>query len=102
MPRNMDEFLKSVKTTFEKYTKMTSIYPNKIRVKELNYAWGSCTSKKNITINSKLAIRTKEELEYVVLHELCHIKHMNHSKEFWKLVESYMPEYKQVKKKLKE
>ena len=41
---------------------------------------------------------SKEVIRYVILHELCHIKHMNHSKKFWELVENYMPNYKEVKK----
>jgi len=45
--------------------------------------------------------RCQKAIRYVKLHELCHIKHMNHSKEFWKLVEKYMPEYKEIQKEFK-
>ena len=44
---------------------------------------------------------SEKAIRYVILHELCHIKHMNHSKEFWKLVEKYMPEYKEIQKEFK-
>ena len=74
---------------------------NKITIKEIKYAWGSCSSKKNITINLELIKYSEKAIRYVILHELCHIKHMNHSKEFWKLIEKYMPEYKEIQKEFK-
>ena len=79
----------------------TNLIPNKVRIRNINYAWGSCSSNKNITINLKLVDKQDIEIKYVVLHELCHLKYMNHSKKFWNLVEKYMPEYKDVRKKLK-
>lgn len=77
------------------------LIPNKITIKEIKYAWGSCSSKKNITINLELIKYSEKAIRYVILHELCHIKHMNHSKEFWKLIEKYMPEYKEIQKEFK-
>ena len=79
----------------------TKLVPNKIRIRIIKYAWGTCSANKNITINLKLVDKTDEEIKYVVLHELCHLKYMNHSNRFWNLVEKYMPNYKEVRKKLK-
>lgn len=79
----------------------TNLIPNKVRIRNINYAWGSCSSNKNITINLKLVDRQDIEIKYVVLHELCHLKYMNHSEKFWNLVEKYMPEYKKIRKELK-
>ena len=62
---------------------------------------GSCSSKKNITINLNLVLKPQKCTQYVVLHEMCHLIYMNHSKKFWDLVESQMPDYKQVKRLLK-
>ena len=76
--------------------------PNKVRIKDIKYAWGSCSSKRNITINLKLATKEEKVIEYVVLHEMCHIREMNHSKKFWDLVEKNMNDYKIYKKELKE
>ena len=84
-----------------KFGKNIGEFPEKVTIKNMKYAWGSCTSKRNISINMKLAKKKKEIIEYVVLHELCHLKYMNHSKEFWKLVESNMPDYKKYRKELK-
>lgn len=83
------------------YAEKIGEYPSKVRIRDLNYAWGSCSAKRNISINEKLAKYSKEKIEYVVLHELCHLKYMNHSKKFWSLVEENMPYYKNIRKELK-
>ena len=93
-----EKFIQIVERTAKELIYETGIKPNKIRIREIKYAWGSCSSNKNITINLKLMAYSKEVIRYVILHELCHIKHMNHSKKFWELVENYMPNYKEVKK----
>ena len=99
--KDIDRLELIVKNSIEKYSKLLKTKPNKVRIKDLKYAWGSCSSNKNISINMKLANKNEKTIEYVVLHEMCHLKHMNHSKKFWNLVEKYMPEYKEHKKMLK-
>ena len=96
-----EEFKNIVEKNSNELIKETGLVPNKITIKQIKYAWGSCTSKKNITINLELIKYSQQAIRYVILHELCHIKHMNHSKEFWNLVEKYMPEYKKIKKEFK-
>ena len=96
-----EEFKNIVEKNANELIKETGLVPNKITIKQIKYAWGSCTSKKNITINLELIKYSQQAIRYVILHELCHIKHMNHSKEFWNLVEKYMPEYKKIKKEIK-
>ncbi|WP_317366998.1 SprT family zinc-dependent metalloprotease [uncultured Tyzzerella sp.] len=84
--------------SFENFKNKTSLYPNKIYFKKMKTRWGSCSSKKNISINILLAKYDKSVIDYVILHELCHLKEMNHSYSFWHLVEKYMPNYKEIKK----
>ena len=96
-----EEFKQIVTSNAKKLINETGLIPNKITIKQIKYAWGSCSSKKNITINLELIKYSQKAIRYVILHELCHIKHMNHSKEFWKLVEKYMPEYKKIQKEFK-
>ncbi len=91
-----------VKNSIEKYSKLLKEKPNKIRIKDVKYAWGSCSSHRNITINKKLAKKNEKIIEYVVLHEMCHLKYMNHSEDFWSLIEQYMPEYKKYREILKQ
>lgn len=65
----------------------------RVTIREQKTRWGSCSSKKNLNFNWKLILAPGEALHYVVIHELCHLIHFNHSERFWKEVESRMPEY---------
>lgn len=73
---------------------MNSLAPTCIKVKEQNKRWGSCTSKGNIYINSKISMARPKSIEYILVHEFSHLVHMNHSKEFYKFVGRIMPSYK--------
>lgn len=64
--------------------------------------WGSCSSEAKISLNYKLLFLPKELVDYVMIHELSHLKHMDHSVAFWDLVQSYCPNYRILKKQLKE
>lgn len=97
-----EKFKEIVEKHANELVKQTGLVPNKITIKQIKYAWGSCSSKKNITINLELIKYSEQAIRYVILHEFCHIKYMNHSKDFWNLVEKYMPDYKQVKKEFKQ
>ena len=96
-----EKFTKIIEKNANELVKETGLKPNKITIKQIKYAWGSCSSKKNITLNLELIKYSQQAIRYVILHELCHLKYMNHSKDFWDLVEKYMPNYKQVKKEFK-
>ncbi|MFR1441386.1 MAG: M48 family metallopeptidase [Clostridia bacterium] len=91
---------KQLDYTMKKVTNIVGLAPKKYRVRDMKSAWGSCSSKKNISIALKLIEHSPKAFEYVVLHEVCHLKHMNHSKQFWQMVEGYMPDYKKYKKEL--
>ena len=62
--------------------------PNgRICIKDVKNRWGSCSNKRNLNFNWWLIMAPMEVLDYVVVHELCHLKEMNHSKDFWALME---------------
>lgn len=86
----------------EYYAKKIGVKPNDIRVKEQKTLWGSCSGKNNINYNWKLIMAPPKVLDYVVVHELCHILQRNHSNKFWELVGKIMPDYKEIRKWLKE
>ena len=65
----------------------------KITVRNQVSRWGSCSSKGNLSFNCLLALVPEDVLDYVVIHELCHLKQMNHSPAFWREVEKVMPDY---------
>lgn len=96
-----EEFKEIIEKNANELIQETGLRPNKITIKQIKYAWGSCSSKKNITLNLELIKYSQQAIRYVILHELCHLKYMNHSKDFWNLVEKYMPNYKQIKKEFK-
>lgn len=73
---------------------------NSVKIKNLTSRWGSCSNKNNLTFNSKLMYFETDVIDYVIVHELCHLREMNHSNKFWKLVEELIPNYKKLKKKL--
>lgn len=93
---------KYVLIIMNKYTKLTSLKPEKITVRIFKSIWGNCSSKKEIKINQKIIHYGIEQIEYVCLHELTHLKYMNHQKEFWNFVEKYMPNYREISNSLKE
>jgi predicted metal-dependent hydrolase len=75
--------------------------PTEFVVKPLKSRWGSCSSKGRITISSEL-IKLKENFaEYVIIHELCHLKHHNHGKDYYRLLEKLVPDYKTIRKDLR-
>lgn len=73
-----------------------------IRIKEQKSRWGSCSGKGNLNFNWKIIMAPDEMIDYLVVHELCHRLHMNHSKEFWNSVGNIIPDYKQKEEWLKE
>lgn len=98
---SQEEFVNIIKNNMQNLIQETGLHPNKVRIKDIKYAWGTCSSGKNITLNFNLIKYEKHVIRYVILHELCHIKYMNHSEKFWRMVENHMPDYKQAKKILK-
>ena len=86
----------------EIYSQKMGIFPSKISFTSAKRVFGSCTSKKHLNFSYRLALYSYKAIEYVVVHELCHIKEMNHSKKFWAEVEKLLPDYKERKKLLKE
>jgi predicted metal-dependent hydrolase len=85
----------------EHFSNIMKLEYSQIRFKKLKSRWGSCDSKKVITFNTQLIKVKKELIDYVVVHELAHIRHMNHSKEFHAHVEKYLPHSQSLRKTLK-
>lgn len=77
-------------------------YKPLLKIRKMKGKWGVCNiTNKTITLNLELIKLNQKYLIYVIYHELCHLKHPNHSKDFWTLVEKYVPNYKQIKKEMK-
>ncbi len=82
------------------YAEEMGCQPARITIREQRTRWGSCSSEGNLNFNWKLILTPPRALDYVVIHELCHMKEFNHSPAFWAQVERRMPDYRRWKKAL--
>lgn len=94
-----DEVIRSRVRYYQKYFDKE---PSRIKIKEQKRRWGSCTFKDELLFNWRCIMADLDALDYVVVHEMCHMVQKNHSKDYWKVVASVMPGYKAQKKYLKE
>jgi hypothetical protein len=93
-----DKALKYIPERTEYFAKKIGVDYGRITIRNQKTRWGSCSSKGNLNFNCLLMLTPSEVIDYVVVHELCHRKEMNHSKAFWREVEKVLPDYKvQVK-----
>lgn len=95
-------FSKIVDERIMKYSLQIQVTPCKVVIKDQKTRWGSCSTRGNINLNWRLVMAPISIIDYVIVHELCHMKVMNHSKEFWRQVEFIMPDYKERREWLKE
>ena len=101
--KELKEFSKYyIMLAMEKYIKLTSLQPKEIVIRKFKSIWGNCSSNKVIKINQNIIHYGMDQIEYVCLHELTHLKYMNHQKEFWNYIKKYMPNYKNISDVLKQ
>ncbi len=93
--------LERIREQLEIYAPRLAVRYGRVTIRDQRSRWGSCSAKHNLNFNWKLIMAPPQVLEYVVIHELCHLIEFNHSARFWRLVESQMPEYEAWKKWLK-
>ena len=86
----------------KEYAARIGVTYGRITIRNQKSRWGSCSSKGNLNFNCLLMLFPEDVIDYVVIHELCHRKHMNHSKEFYQEIEHVFPEYLKSRKWLKE
>ena len=77
------------------YATVLGVAPPPFRLKNIRRRWGSCSSRNNLNFNTRLIMAPIGVVEYVVMHELCHIRHKNHSRDFWQSLEEVMPDYRE-------
>jgi predicted metal-dependent hydrolase len=78
------------------------VKPKAIRVKNQSTLWGSCSVRNNLNFNWRIMLLSQQAADYLIIHELAHLKQPNHSPEFWKLVENNCPEYRKHKNEIKD
>lgn len=106
--RNQGQYLKHkksaldiVKTRLEYFNKFYGYKWGRVVIRNQKTRWGSCSKKGNLNFNYKIALLPPKTADYIIVHELCHLKEFNHSPSFWKLVAETIPDYKIIRHKLK-
>lgn len=93
--------LKLVKERLKYFNQFYGFGYKKISIRNPRTRWGSCSSKGNLNYSYRLIFLPENYRDYIIVHELCHLKEFNHSKNFWGLVEKIIPDYKKIVKELK-
>ncbi len=99
--KNKEKARKFIKSRIEYLNQCYGFEYKRISIRDTRTRWGSCSAKGNLNFSYKLLFLPKELADYVIVHELCHLKEMNHSKKFWDLVERMAPDHKQIRKKIR-
>ncbi|WHY87487.1 SprT family zinc-dependent metalloprotease [Neobacillus novalis] len=84
-----------VKKSISSYQSNFKTKPRSIHISDSKTTWGTCDSKLQLTFNWRLAMAPQEVIDYVVVHEMCHMIHLNHDRSFWRLVGKIIPDYKE-------
>ncbi|WP_077212548.1 M48 family metallopeptidase [Bacillus dakarensis] len=87
-----------VETSIASFQPNFKTKPRSIKITDNKRTWGTCDAKHHLTFNWRLAMAPKEVIDYVVVHEMCHMVHLNHDRSFWRLVGKIMPDYKEKEK----
>jgi len=74
---------------------------NKVRIKNQKSRWGSCSKKRNLNFNYKIIYLKPKLADYLIVHELCHLGELNHSRRFWALVKKTIPDYRKVNREMR-
>ncbi|MCR5672036.1 MAG: M48 family metallopeptidase [Butyrivibrio sp.] len=98
----MDKARSVIPAKVHRYAAQMGVTYGRITIRMQKSRWGSCSAKGNLNFNCLLMKMPDEIIDYVVVHELCHRKEMNHSPRFWAEVEKVIPDYKDKRKRLKE
>jgi len=93
--------LEKLREKVDRYAKVVRVASSSLGVKTFKGRWGSCSSKGHVQFNWKIIIAPNRIVDYVVVHELCHLHEHNHSPEYWKCVERVFPDYRECKEWLR-
>jgi len=85
---------KHIPPLLQKQSEVTGLSPARVQIRNQKTRWGSCSSNRTISLNAAILLLEPEQADYVLIHELCHLTHMNHSERYWGLVMQYVPEFR--------
>lgn len=98
---NKEEAYRLTIKIIKKFNTMYNFKYNKITIKNHKSKWGSCSSKGNLNFNYRIIFLPRRLAEYIVVHELCHIGELNHSRKYWNLVQKALPNYQALTRELR-
>lgn len=98
---NKEEARQLVLNRLSKFEKFYNIKPQRISIRNQRTRWGSCSHKGSLNFNYRLVFLDSELVDYIIVHELCHLQEFNHSPSFWRLVAKAIPNHSILRKKLK-
>ncbi len=96
-----DDFLIKIKNKVAFFAHKLELYPSEVVISKAKSRWGSCSRSGKLSFSFRLVKMADEIVDYVIVHELCHLREFNHSKQFWSLVKEILPDFQKVRKELK-
>lgn len=99
--KRKDEALSLVEERIAHYNAIYGFRVNRVSIRNQKTRWGSCSTQGNLSFNYRIVKLLPEERDYVIVHELCHLREMNHSSQFWTLVEKTVPEYRRLRQAMR-
>jgi predicted metal-dependent hydrolase len=99
--KNKETARKIIQNKVEKYSIKLALEYQRLAIRNQKTRWGSCSKEGNLNFNYKIILLPEHLQDYIIIHELCHLKELNHSKKFWSLVEQACPDYKNHRRELK-
>jgi len=104
--KHIEHYLKEqahniIQPKVEYYAQLTQLTPTAIKIRQYRARWGSCNNRGEVSFNYLLMMLPIDVIDYVIVHELCHLRHLNHSKNFWQLVAQHFPDFTEAKKWIK-
>ena len=99
--KNKEEARVLINKRVEHFNQVYNFQFGRVSIKNQKRCWGSCSEKGNLNFNYRLLFLPEHLRDYIIVHELCHLVELNHSRRFWSLVERTVPRHKEIKKELK-
>lgn len=99
--KNKEKAREIISERLKYFTNLYDFSYGRVSIRNQKTRWGSCSRQGNLNFNYRLVHLRGELRDYVIIHELCHLKEFNHSSKFWGLVAKVIPEYKELRKELK-
>ena len=98
---NKEKARRIISSRLDFFTEKHNLSYNRLSIRDQRTRWGSCSQKRNLNFNYRLIYLPDDLRDYVIVHELCHLTELNHGKNFWNLVSQILPNYKELRFRLK-